>query len=54
MNNTPWRCRFGMHKFVFVYTEDNQRYQRCVRCGKDHPGSSSGPLDRFTDIGGGG
>jgi len=20
MSNKPWRCRFGIHKFVFVYT----------------------------------
>jgi hypothetical protein len=54
MSNKPWRCRFGIHKFVVFYNEDNQRYGRCRRCGKDHPGSTSGPLDRFHDIGGAG
>jgi hypothetical protein len=54
MSNKPLRCRFGIHKFVVLYNEDNQRYSRCRRCGKNHPGSSSGPLDRFTDIGGAG
>ena len=54
MSTKSWRCRFGLHKFVFVWNEDNQRYRRCARCGKDHAGSTSGPLDRFTDIGGAG
>ena len=54
MSKKSWRCRFGLHKFVFMWTEDNQRYRRCRRCGKDHPGRSSGSLDRFTDIGGAG
>jgi hypothetical protein len=53
MSNKPWRCRFGMHKYVFVWTDDNQRYRRCRRCGQDHAGPTSGPMDRFTDIGGG-
>lgn len=52
VSEKSWRCRFGIHKFVVSWNEDNQRYRRCSRCGKDHPGSSSGPLDRFTDIGG--
>lgn len=54
MNKKSWRCRLGLHRFVVMWNEDNQRYMRCRRCGRDHPGSSSGPLDRFTDIGGGG
>lgn len=53
MTSKPWRCRFGLHKFVVMWNEDNQRYSRCRRCGKDYPGSTGGPLDRFTDIGGG-
>jgi len=52
MSTKAWRCRFGFHKFVVRWNEDNHRYLRCRRCGKDHPGSSSSPLDRFTDIGG--
>ena len=52
MSNKSWRCRLGLHKFVVVWNEDNERYSRCRRCGKDHPGRSSGPKDRFTDIGG--
>ena len=54
MSKKSWRCRVGLHKFVVMRNEDNQRYSRCRRCGKDHPGRSSGPLDRFTDIGGAG
>jgi hypothetical protein len=52
MKDKPWQCRLGIHKFVVAWNDDNQRYQRCRRCGKDLPGSRSGPLDRFTDIGG--
>jgi hypothetical protein len=54
MNKKSWRCRFGLHKFVVLYNEDNQRYSRCRRCGTHHPGNTSGPLDRFMDIGGAG
>ena len=49
-----WRCRLGLHAYVDKWTEDNQKYRRCHRCGKDYPGNTSGPYDRFIDIGGGG
>jgi hypothetical protein len=54
MTRKPWQCMLGMHAYVVAWTADNQRYRRCRRCGRDHPGSSSGPMDRFTDIGGAG
>lgn len=54
MTRKPWQCLLGMHTYVVAWTEDNQRYRRCRRCGRDYPGSSSGPMDRFTDIGGAG
>ena len=47
-----WRCRLGLHHFVVKWNDDNERYRRCSRCGKDQAPSSRGPLDRFTDIGG--
>ena len=47
MKNKSWRCRFGIHKFVYRWTEDNHRYMRCRRCGKDHMGRSSTELDRY-------
>jgi hypothetical protein len=40
MSNKPWRCRFGFHDFVVARNEDNQRYRRCRRCGKDDAGST--------------
>jgi hypothetical protein len=29
----PWRCRFGWHKWRRRFTDDNQRYVACARCG---------------------
>ena len=43
MSNKPWRCRIGMHQFVVLWTDDNHRYRRCRRCGKDHAGSTDSP-----------
>jgi len=53
MSDKPWRCRFGIHQFVVVWNEDNQRYRRCSRCGADDAGSTSSELDRCVDPGGG-
>jgi hypothetical protein len=52
MSNKPWRCRFGIHDFVVVWNEDNQRYRRCRRCGMDDAGSMNTAGDRFVDPGG--
>jgi hypothetical protein len=52
MSKKPWRCRIGMHQFVVLWTDDNHRYRRCRRCGKDHPGSTDSPLDRYAPPGG--
>jgi hypothetical protein len=43
MSSKPWRCRLGIHKFVVLWNEDNQRYRRCRRCGKDDAGSTTDP-----------
>ena len=43
MNDTttvrpPLLCRLNVrHHWHFEFTEDNQRYSRCARCGKDNP-----------------
>ena len=52
MSNKPWRCRFGIHEFVVAWNDDNQRYRRCRRCGKDDAGSTNTAGDRFVDPGG--
>jgi hypothetical protein len=41
MSTRSWRCRFGLHKFVVLWNEDNQRFRRCRRCDKDDTGSTT-------------
>jgi hypothetical protein len=31
----PFRCRIKLHRWVWVSTEDGDRYERCIRCGRD-------------------
>ena len=34
----PLLCRLNLHhQWHLEFTEDNQRYSRCLRCGKDNP-----------------
>ena len=34
----PLMCRLNLHhRWHLEFTEDNQRYSRCLRCGKDNP-----------------
>jgi hypothetical protein len=38
----PLGCRIGFHHvWRTESTEDGQRYRRCRRCGRDHPGLGS-------------
>lgn len=41
----PWRCRFGHHRWKTASADDGALFRRCARCGKDHPGASSGGMD---------
>jgi hypothetical protein len=45
MKRPPLLCRLNLrHHWVFARTEDNQRYRRCSRCGKDDPRLGTGPI----------
>jgi len=36
-------CRLNVrHQWHFEFTEDNRRYSRCARCGKDNPRLGAG------------
>jgi hypothetical protein len=39
----PLTCRWHLHHWSWVSTEDGDRYERCTRCGKDR-------LEKFGDI----
>ena len=44
MNRQPITCRMNLHHVWHrEHTEDGGRYRRCVRCGKDDPGSPFNP-----------
>ena len=44
MNRQPITCRMNLHHVWHLeHTEDGGRYRRCVRCGKDDPGSPFNP-----------
>jgi len=45
MSRKPVLCRMNLHhRWRPAATEDGEKYLRCVRCGKDHPGPR-GPSD---------
>jgi hypothetical protein len=35
MTSRPFRCRMKLHRWGWVSTEDGDRYERCIRCGRD-------------------
>lgn len=51
LKRRPLTCRMNVHHTWRGFrTEDGGHYNRCIRCGKDHPGAS-GPT--FIGDGGG-
>ena len=38
-----WRCRLGWHHWRKAFTDDNEVYVACRRCGKEADDTLSGP-----------